>query len=1016
MANGGQIDIIVAKKAIDEVNLATKDVDELNNSIIAVSKSVIKLNANFAIKTSKGLDERLKKNAEAQKTVAANVEKVRLAEIKLAQNREKAFDKFTAQKDKERKVRLKETDAIKRNKIALDKQRKSMTETSRAYKQLSLRSVEARKKAQDLGAAYGVTSKRFKTAAAEANRLNSRLKKIDASTGVYTRSVGNYGNALRGAVGFTRQMVSALGLMGGAFLAVQVIRGAFNTIKEFNKESAVLASVLQKTTKEIKPLTKNAKELGATTAKTANEIIGLQVAFARLGFTQQEILSLTEATIEGSIAMNSQLDETANLVGAMVNSFDDFSATDAPEIIDILSLATAKSALNFQKLEKGLPIVAGAANAAGIPFTKLTALLGKLADSGIDVSSSATALRNIFIESAKQGLNYSEIIQKIKDSQDTLTAANDQFGKRAAVSASILSNNIDLTNELDIALQNAGGTAKRMAEQQLDTLAGSLTLLESAWKGFILSVEDGEGAFSKAIRGMVDSLSDLFNALTDINEVTSIIPSIELAGGGGASSAGFFGTFVNFFKNTGKARAQLKLLNEDFKELRSAGVEELTQAYGFYDEMLSKVTDPVRIKLIEFQLKRIEDLVIVAKKLEEANKGNEEQNEDLNETIGISIASLRELIKTNNELISATDDDTLRRRLLGENALIKKQIDLLLEVPKAVKAIKTVGAGILTVEGEKRRKAPKTTETALRGGGGGAGDFLGITDPTLFDVDGVSAFETAVSDVTSFVDTYDEQIGQAIDVTNAFFDNRIERIDQDIEANNRFFDNQIALAVGNDEEIARLERERQKKDTELQKKKQKEVEKQAVFNKAIAVTNIVLDTAQAVAKAIAASPLTAGLPFSAIVAALGAAQIATVLATPIPKFKEGIESAPKGLAVVGDGGKHEFIETPQGIFQTPDTDTLVNFKGGERVHKDLDNLVSSKGYDYDAISKAAIMTSIINDGIKLSVSTLSESFDMNLNKYQGQIKKEIKQGLKGFKNINNNYNNFDYEFYKNDGL
>ena len=176
------------------------------------------------------------------------------------------------------------------------------------------------------------------------------------------------------------------------------------------------------------------------------------------------------------------------------------------------------------------------------------------------------------------------------------------------------------------------------------------------------------------------------------------------------------------------------------------------------------------------------------------------------------------------------------------------------------------------------------------------------------------------------------------------------------------------------------------------------------------------DDVIAINTAIEASKYTPPNPLFFLAIANGAAQTATVLATPIPKFKEGIESAPKGLAVVGDGGKHEFIETPQGIFQTPDTDTLVNFKGGERVHKDLDNLVSSKGYDYDAISKAAIMTSIINDGIKLSVSTLSESFDMNLNKYQGQIKKEIKQGLKGFKNINNNYNNFDYEFYKNDGL
>jgi hypothetical protein len=63
--------------------------------------------------------------------------------------------------------------------------------------------------------------------------------------------------------------------------------------------------------------------------------------------------------------------------------------------------------------------------------------------------------------------------------------------------------------------------------------------------------------------------------------------------------------------------------------------------------------------------------------------------------------------------------------------------------------------------------------------------------------------------------------------------------------------------------------------------------KQAKADKALAIFQIGLNTAEAVSKAVAASPLTGGLPFSAIVAALGLAQIAAVIAKPIPKFAQG---------------------------------------------------------------------------------------------------------------------------------
>ena len=124
----------------------------------------------------------------------------------------------------------------------------------------------------------------------------------------------------------------------------------------------------------------DAQRLGATTAKTATEVVGLQEAFARLGFETDDIINMTQATISGSIAMKGPLADTAELVGAMVKSFDAVGSIDAPQIIDQMTLATQKSALTFEKLQTGLPIVAGAANAAGVSFTKVMALMGKLSE------------------------------------------------------------------------------------------------------------------------------------------------------------------------------------------------------------------------------------------------------------------------------------------------------------------------------------------------------------------------------------------------------------------------------------------------------------------------------------------------------------------------------------------------------------------------------------------------------------------------------------------------------------
>ena len=335
------------------------------------------------------------------------------------------------------------------------------------------------------------------------------LKKVDAAMGRHSRNVGNYTRRMRG---LASSLMGAFGVVGGVYAFAAVLRSSLKTVREYEKANATLAAVLQLEKKEMTDLTDESIRLGASTVKSAVEVVGLQVAYARLGFSMEEIIALTEATIEGSIALNAELDQTALLAGAMVNSFDEFSALDAPIIMDILSKSTARSALNFSKLAVALPIVGGAANALNVPFTEVVATLGKLADAGIETSTASTALRNIFIESAKRGIDYREALDKIRTSTNKLKTANEIFGKRAAISAVTISKNTEAVDLLDVALQNAAGTAADMAAKELDTLDGSIKLLDSAWKGLIITEAEQGGVvdgLKKGLKNLAENLEEV---------------------------------------------------------------------------------------------------------------------------------------------------------------------------------------------------------------------------------------------------------------------------------------------------------------------------------------------------------------------------------------------------------------------------------------------------------------------------------------------------------------------------
>lgn len=191
--------------------------------------------------------------------------------------------------------------------------------------------------------------------------------------------------------------------------------------------------------------------------------------------------------------------------------------------------------------------------------------------------------------------------------------------------------------------------------------------------------------------------------------------------------------------------------------------------------------------------------------------------------------------------------------------------------------------------------------------------------------------KTQKEQIDEILNISSESLGHLADLSNAFSERKIQNLEREIDKNNEYYDKQIELAGNDENQKKQIEKEREIRNAETNKKIVKEKEKQAKFDKAVSIAQIGIQTALSIVKA---SPV---VPLMVLAAAAGAIALATAIATPIPKFKKGTQNAPKGLAVVGDGGVQEVVTNAQGLnpVLTPATDTLMNLNKGDKVFPNI---------------------------------------------------------------------------------
>lgn len=196
-----------------------------------------------------------------------------------------------------------------------------------------------------------------------------------------------------------------------------------------------------------------------------------------------------------------------------------------------------------------------------------------------------------------------------------------------------------------------------------------------------------------------------------------------------------------------------------------------------------------------------------------------------------------------------------------------------------------------------------------------------------------------------YLQTASRMIGQLNSLVSTIYDGQLEKIDEEKEANDKRYEEEIAQienlqetgAISQEEAEARkraAEQRTAEKEEEIEKKKKEIKYKQAMWEKATSIAQAGIATAVAITEALP------NVVLAALVGALGAMEVATILATPISTYAKGTgkDGHKGGLALVGDGGKQEAVVYGGKMWITPDTPTLVDMPKGAMVYPDANKI------------------------------------------------------------------------------
>lgn len=368
------------------------------------------------------------------------------------------------------------------------------------------------------------------------------------------------------------------------------------------------------------------------------------------------------------------------------------------------------------------------------------------------------------------------------------------------------------------------------------------------------------------------------------------------------------------------------LIQDAQKSDTEAQVKEVTDQYRKAIDDLSKLSKPIKTEGMSQ-----EEYDELLKQYEDYETRRVEIAEQLEKALQDKVADLRKqgqdkLIKESDDAISkeyaerlakASDND--RERLTLENETLQKQIearkkagaDTYNEEAKLqanLRALKQLDLNTELIENEENarkvfeiRKAYLEEELAAVGDNA---DKEASIRKQLADLQ-TQEWQRQIDQFSQYSSKSQDLLSSFNSVLSSLDAQRTQEIEQ------KYSDQEAALANSLEQGLITQE-EYNARQVKADKEKEKELSKikkqQAIRDRIASLFKIAIDTATGIMQAVASSPLTGGLPWSAIVGAIGAAQAAAVLAQPLPqaargRYVQGPSHANGGVQLEVEGGE-----------------------------------------------------------------------------------------------------------------
>lgn len=810
-------------------------------------------------------------------------------------------------------------------------------------------------------------------------KLNQQLKDIDAQMGNYQRNVGNYASGWNGLDVSIQQIARELPALSVSantfFLAISNNLPMF--VDEL-KKARVEYELLKKSGQTATPVFKQV--LGFLLSWQTALVVGITLLSSYGGEITKWVGSLFDARKEIDYLKQFQEDLNKAQKEGVKNSQDEAVK------LDILYRAAVNLNKPMGERKKAVEELKKQYPSYFKNISDENILAGKAADSyqrlsnAILASAKARAVQDRLVEQAKQKLDLEEKLADLESKREKAEARK----RREEATLAKIPTSAGEGYDFQARLVSKAQSKVESLDKEIGSLLNQLYQVDKASRDMARSINIGDVTFDphsvdKAANDLAQYIENLRTKMADLS--VSLIEDEHQR------------NLAAIEKEYKDQIAVIKGYSEEENKLREMLVQERKQKVAKENEEYAKKLAEAEEKRIEEKKKYTDEMLRLEEeqsslRIAATSTGYKELENIITQNYSKGLMSRKEYDEAMRELEKQAANEQLQIQIDATEKMIeiaeasgvvsKQQIEMLRESIKAMEAeIGSINADDQVKKAEEQQDITRRNFEALKGYSSALKDLASDIDSPFAGIfDGMDKGFSIMSDKISGVwkeltdgekmerttEMWASMVSGIGEMISSIYDRQIEAVEAEQEANEKAGEEEISRiealeekgAITTEEAEARkraAEDKTAQKNAELEKKKAALRTKQAKFEKATSIAEAAIQIAGGILQTIKQLGFPAAIPMIAALGAMGAIQLATIIATPIPKYAKGTDSHKGGLAVVGDGGVSETIVTDKGAYITPSVPTLVDIPKGAKVIPyavDMDR-IKAHANDFDGL-------------------------------------------------------------------